>query len=375
MVKESIVPIIRNKCLLNQKEKINKLFSFKQFPIFMGCVNSKNKSKDLFFDMEWGSSESGIIQLMKLIPLEILYEYHHNPGTVGKTWQLHHQKFSEFIENDSIKKILEIGGATGKLVKHFIQTDKDFSWSIIEPSIQKSEDQRVKYISGFFEKYNFNEKFDAVIHSHLCEHIYNPHLFFSKINDVLDVGGVQYISIPNMKYWLENGFLNTLNFEHTYYIDEYVLEYILSVYNFEIIDLVTDNHSIFIKAIKRDKIINKKNFDFSYIEELFNFYIKSSIDDFNSILLKLNGEKVYLFGAHIFSQYILNMGLNENQVICILDNDENKKNKRLYGTDLYVKMPECIRGLDSPKIIVRAGSYTEEIKKNILDINETTVFV
>jgi 2-polyprenyl-3-methyl-5-hydroxy-6-metoxy-1,4-benzoquinol methylase len=375
MVKKYIEPIVRTKCLLSQNESIDRVFVFKNFPIFMGCVDREKQNEDLFFDMEWGVSKSGIIQLINLIPLELLYNYHHNPGTIGETWKLHHQRFSEFIGKDNIKKVLEIGGASGKLVEHFIKNDKEFSWTIIEPSTQKSKDSRIRYVEGFFENYYFNEKFDSIIHSHLCEHIYNPHLFFSKINDVLSLGGVQYISIPNMKKWLTDGFLNALNFEHTFYIDENVLEYILEIYNFEVVDKLIDEHSIFVKAVKTDKKINKKYFDFSYIRKIFDSYIDSLINDIKYIISRSNGESVYLFGAHVFSQYILNMGLDENQVISILDNDENKQNKRLYGTNLYVDSPKCIKGLNSPKIIVRAGSYTEEIKKNILEINETTIFI
>lgn len=67
------------------------------------------------------------------------------------------------------------------------------------------------------------------------------------------------------------------------------------------------------------------------------------------------------------------MGLNSN-VISILDNDVKKQDKRLYGTDLIVKNPDILYNIDTPKIIIRAGVYTEEIKNQILSINPTAKF-
>ncbi len=367
--------IKRKNCAITKSENLTEVFTFKNFPIFMGCVDFNDDSLDQYYDMKWGVSDKGIIQLMELLPLDVLYYNHHTPGTVGKTWELHHKKFADFIKKSNSKNILEIGGATGKLVDHFIATNEDFSWNIIEPSEQKSKDSRVQFFRGFFEEFEFEQKFDAIIHSHLCEHVYEPHTFFDKINSILEIGGIQYISIPNMKHWLSMGYLNTLNFEHTFYIDEYVLEYILIQYNFEIEEKEIDNHSIFIKAVKKEKNNSSYEFDFSYIKPMFNNYIKKLTDDVEYINSKLNGEKFYLFGAHIFSQYLISMGINENQIINILDNDFNKQEKRMYGTNLAVKSPKCLFGIDSPKVVLRSGSYDEEIKKGILEINNTTIFI
>jgi len=367
--------IQRNRCAVTGSKNLKEVFTFKNFPIFMGCVDLEDTTPDQFYDMKWGVSDEGIIQLMELLPLDILYFTHHTPGTVGKTWELHHKKFAEFIKKSNPKNILEIGGATGKLVNHFISTNEKFSWNIIEPSEQKSKDPRVKFFRGFFEEFEFDQKFDAVVHSHLCEHVYNPHVFFDKVSSILDVGGVQYISIPNMKHWLSMGYLNTLNFEHTFYIDEYVLKYILSQYNFEIEEQEIDNHSIFIKAVKIEK--NKKNneFNFSYIKPMFNKYVQNLIDDVKFINKKLDSEKFYLFGAHIFSQYLISMGIDENQIIYILDNDANKQERRMYGTNILVKSPTSLRDINFPKIVVRSGSYDHEIKKGILEINKTAIFI
>ena len=59
----------------------------------------------------------------------------------------------------------------------------------------------------------------------------------------------------------------------------------------------------------------------------------------------------------------------------ILDNDKDKQDKRLYGTDFIVKNPDVIYNYSNPTVIVRAGVYSEEIKSQLLNINPTTKFL
>ena len=85
---------------------------------------------------------------------------------------------------------------------------------------------------------------------------------------------------------------------------------------------------------------------------------------------------VYLFGAHVFSQYLFAFGLETERIAAVLDNAETKQGKRLYGTDLSVLSPKILaRCPDEPVVILRAGVYNEEIKRDILDnINPRTEF-
>jgi hypothetical protein len=69
----------------------------------------------------------------------------------------------------------------------------------------------------------------------------------------------------------------------------------------------------------------------------------------------------YLFGAHIFSQYLIAMGLDSTRFNCILDNSELKSNKRLYGTDLISKKPMDMNFSPKARIVLAAGQYEDEI--------------
>jgi SAM-dependent methyltransferase len=357
----------RNTCIISETDSIKEIYTFKNFPISMSCVDT-DPTEDIFRDMEWGCSSSDHIQLINLLDPDLIYKNYHNPGTVGEVWKNHHRMLAEFIQRDKFNSALEIGGASGSLVNN-MPKDKDFSWTIVEPSTQANlDDSRLTLINGYFENYEFDSKFDIIVHSHCFEHVYNPMEFLRKVNSLLEFGGIQYISIPNMKYWLEQGFTNTLCFEHTFYVDLQVLTHLLSKSGFEVVDAVEGEHSIFVKAVKQDNVA-VRNFDFAYVRDLFQTHIVNLEKDTALIKEQIGNRRVYLFGGHVFSQFLISLGIDEQQVICILDNDPKKHGKRLYGTNCNIKSPECLRGEDSPIIVLRGGAYTKEIKEKILQIN------
>ena len=88
-----------------------------------------------------------------------------------------------------------------------------------------------------------------------------------------------------------------------------------------------------------------------------------------------NYKNIYIFGAHIFSQLRIFNGLNKKKISAILDNDFNKVENFLYGTSLKVYNPNFIKKIDQPCVILRAGSYNNEIKKQLLNINKKTVII
>lgn len=369
--------IKRNKCIVNGSESIEVIHTFKNFPILMCPVESTDQSKDMFIDMEWAASTSGYIQLMKLIDPGVIYNNYHTSGGVGNIWKEHHTNFFNFINSNSYETVLEIGGSTGNLASNFCKTKKDFSYSIIEPNLleKKVNDDRVKIIKGFFEEFKFNQKFDTIIHSHCFEHVYDPIKFLKKINKQLNDNGSHYIAIPNMYHWLKNNYTNVLTFEHTFYVDDLVLEHLLNLTGFEVIDKIINPHSILIHSKKSKNINNRKNINFSYIKELFENYIKNIQHDVKYINQELAGRKFYMFGGHVFSQFYINQGIDQKQIEFLLDNDTNKQDKRLYGTSCYVKSPSILKNKISPLVVVRAGSYSEEIKESILKINDSTIFI
>ena len=102
-------------------------------------------------------------------------------------------------------------------------------------------------------------------------------------------------------------------------------------------------------------------------EIVFDNFIKEHMDFINLIDKYMDkfDNQVFLFGGHIFAQYLLGFGLDESRIDAILDNDLDKQGKRLYGTKLKVRSPKILSNIDNPAVILRTGVYDNEIKNDI----------
>lgn len=383
--------LVRDRDVFFGKNDLENLYVFKNFPVYMGVTDSES-SQDLFADMVWGISRgSGMLQLLKLVPEDVLYKHSHN-GSVGRLWREHHTKFADFIyENigsNGTGNIIEIGGGNGILNSIFIKKYDAGNYIIVEPSsVKPVEGCNAKYIRkawgvGTIEAENF-PKTACLVHSHVLEHLYDINNFMLQCERLLSAGQKMIFSVPNLKETLRRQYTNALNFEHTYFISEDYIEEILNRHAFRIFNkqYYKEDHSIFYAAEKGDVRNRNSSIDFKFLYEqnkkIFKGFIENHqklIHDFNKRMEKADSN-IYLFGAHIFSQYLINFGLDVSKIQCVLDNDAMKQGKRLYGTELTVKSPEILREETKPIVILRTANYAEEIKQDIIkNINPDVVF-
>lgn len=373
--------IERNVNVINGSQDLVYIGKFPNYPIFPGCTTEPIDT-DVNIDMNWYISKStGIIQLNPLISEETLYNVSHGSGSVGKIWKQHHENFAEFIQEVEAKNILEIGGAHGALSKCY-QKNNDADWTIIEPTPSPLPGVKAKYIDKFYSKDLITKDYDMIVHSHVLEHIYKPNDFFEELSNKIEIGTAIAFSLPNMNVALQKFYSNCLQFEHTIFLTEPYIEYLLSKNNLKLLKkkYFLEDHSIFYLAIKQQDVpiqyLPKDLFDIN--KKIFIDYIQH----YNETVNKLNGiisnanSAVYIFGAHMFTQALISFGLKPDKIKNVLDNDESKQNKRLYGTNLIVKSPSILREENNPIIILKAGQYNSEIKEDIIsNINKTAKFL
>lgn len=373
--------IERTKSLLTGKQNLEHLYTFKDFPTFVGCVETP-KSEDMVANMVWDiCKDTGLIQLRKLLPLEILYLDQHNDGT-GKIWQDHYTAFAKFLYKYKPKNILEIGGAHDHIAINYWKLDPKVNWATIEPNPQNITSKKIKVIKSWFDEgFRANMPVDTIIHSHVFEHSYEPFKFIEHIGKFLKKGDRHIFTFPNLLPMFENKWTNCLNFEHTALLTEEITEYILKKFGFIILEkqYYGDPHSIFYATEKSDTPISLPAMENKYdkYKKLFMDYINYHIDMINELngLTKKSTAPVYLFGAHIFSQTLIQFGLKTDRIISILDNSPMKQGKRLYGTDFIIESPKILKDKGPINLILKAGIYNDEIKKDILEnINPEVTF-
>ena len=373
--------ITREKSVITDNENLELLFEFKNFPVFFGCTN-EDINNDLHFDMQWKIDPlSGIIQLTKLVPPEILYMEQHVDAT-GDTWKKYNENFSDYVVKNKVGDILEIGGGSGKIAKLILEKDIKTHLTVVEPNPIFKESKNLKIIRSFFSKNLKNQcsGVETVIFSQLFEHVYQPKEFLHEIHEFLSKDGKLIFAYPNLEYWFSNFFTNAINFEHTMLLTDFYVDYLLESTGFQIEEkLEYENHSHFYVVKKsEEKTFPKLKNRYTHYKKLFQNYIdyhETLVSNLNNKIKELNGP-IFLFGGHIFSQYLLEFGLDRSKIESILDNSPLKKDKRLYGTSLIVKSPMILKGFENPVVILKAGIYNSEIKKDILEnINPNTTFI
>jgi hypothetical protein len=365
--------IIRNYSVITGNKNLEHLYTFKDFPVFIGATDQDIK-KDLIADLSISiCKESGIIQLDKILPPEVVYSGYHSEA-LGSIWDRHHKEFLEFLKKYNLKNVLEIGGGNGRMALDYIKGKTDIRWSIVEPNPVNIDNDQIEYIPVLFDdKFTFDKKIDAIVHSHAFEHMYFPKAFLEKVTSLLKANQYHIFTLPNLFAYLDNKFTNVLNFEHTIFITEYFIDYLLSNNGFEILEKkYFDKHSIFYATKKVDYQVSF-NFESQYdkYKKMFLDYLEFNtkiINNYNKQIKSFNG-KVFLFGAHVFSQYLLNQGIDKTKIEGILDNSKIKQGKRLYGSSLIIFSPEILKDKKNVAVILRAGVYQDEIRKQISSIN------
>ena len=377
---KELLDIIRHNCVVCEHNHLEDLHMIESFPVFMGCVDQPTNN-DVFMDMDWAiCSNCGCIQLRKLVPLNLVYLENHNEA-IGKRWSEHHRQFARFILKHGGKNRIEIGGAQGMVAKFAREEDVSGRWLIIEPNPIGCETiNNTEFYQGWFdEQFVAPFQIDTIIHSNVMEHWYNPRANIKHMEKLLSLGGRIVFAIPNMETILRWKYTNCLNFEHTYYLDYQICEYMLSLHGFKIVAMENfENYAMFIACEKIGgnihlPIPNKYEMNRHLFQDFVAHHV-TMVKDISKKVSEWSGP-AYLFGAHIFTQYLLGFGLDEEQFVCVLDNGPIKIGKRLYGTNLITQSPQCLADIKDALVILKAGMYNEEIKKDIVsNINPFVTF-
>lgn len=375
--------IDRPASVITGKKNLEALYTFNDFPVFMGCTDQPIEN-DILADMNWAiDTETGLIQLTKLVPMEILYMDQHMDST-GATWMAYNESLASFILKHKDGDIMEIGGGSGKLANLIIKKDSQIVYTVVEPNPVFEQSERLRIIHAFFsEGMKLGESVKTIVLSQVLEHVYNPIKFLAQVNESLPVGGKFIFGYPNLEYLFSHYFTNAINFEHTMLMTEYYVDYFLEKSGFRILSKVPyGNHSHFYAVVKKSHSVTEGKLSiesrYKHYKEMFQGYIKHNRDLVKKINRQINEctSDVYLFGAHIFSQYLFAFGLDTTRIKSILDNSPIKQGRRLYGSTLFVNSPTVLSGVNKPVIILKAGLYNDEIIKNIREnINPTSIFI
>ena len=225
-------------CPITYSRKFRKIKTIKDFPIYMGVSKYKNFK---FSNLNWWiNTDSGNIQIYPKIDLQSLYFKSHGSGTIGKTWEDHHEQFFLILKKYLVGNICEIGGGSNSVLKKIKNFSNIKSFYCFDKNLSfKKNNSKIKTIHSFFDEKKLNKirnpKFDLILHSHTFEHLYNPEKFLKLIKHSMTKKGMHIFSIPNMHQMVKKGYANAMNFEHPFYFDEKLIDHLLKKNGFKIL--------------------------------------------------------------------------------------------------------------------------------------------
>jgi len=374
--------IVRKHSLLDSSSKLEHLHTFRNMPVSNGCTTN-SKSDDIVMDQIWDiCKNTGLVQLRELAPLDLVYKFPHNDG-VGNTWENHDLELCNFIDEMNLKKVFEIGAGNGRLGKLYLSKNTTNHWTALEPNHSYDEIvmPNLVHLREWFDlNYKIDKHYDAIIHSHVLEHSYDPTSFLKSIYEQIDNDTLHIFSIPNLLYFIKKKFTNGLNFEHTVFLTEKIVDNILNTVGFEIVKkhYYHEFPCIFYVTKKSEpKEVTYSKSIYQENKKVFLDYVDGQFEDIkklNDKISKFDGE-IFLFGGHIWAHYLIFNGLRVDKISCLLDNSKMKQGKRLYGTSLKVKSPKILKGRENVAVIVKAAQHSREIKDDIYNnINNKVIF-
>ena len=354
----------RNNCVICNNNNFENIASFSEFPI-MAISNDFEKYQYYDFTIIC-CNNCGCVQLKNLVEPSILYSDVYMNSTFSPTWSDHHINFSNFITSNTTEiDFLEIGANKGDLYKNMIKT-QEIKYTVLDMYKHADLPSDIEYIEGNCETFNFNG-INNVILSHVFEHLYSPREFINNLKKA-GVSNV-FISIPNFDTLLIAKSFQILHSQHTFFLGFEYIKHLFSLYNYRLETYTNYNgnfKSSFFKFIL-DNNFNSTSLTMtnkSYNIQLFkNIYI----DD----VLKLNSieipQKCYITPSGIYGQFIYYNLKNKNNIIGFLDNNIQRKNNLLYGTNINTFYPPET-DLTNVSVIVCDCPYKEEIVLTLKNI-------
>lgn len=356
---------IRDVDVLTKNSDLEIIKTINSFPI--KCHQSVNMDFEFCDLIVTISKSSGIIQLKKIILEEKLYEENHNDA-IGKIWNEHNLSFFNFVKEFILNKnICEYGSGSGQIAELALNDIKH--WTFVDFNFyNKNDNNKFSYIRKNCSNF-FPTTYDVYIHSHFLEHLYEPFDFIKNISQI-DIGKFHCFSIPNQKEWLKNNFANALFFEHSVILEEEYIEKIHNSVGFKLIKKhYFNNHSVFyvfekIKNAFCDVVLDENLFNLN--KDLMNGFFTNLEFFINNINAINNNENYNICTAHILTQFLFKLGLDNSKCANIFDNSNLKIGKKLYGYNINIISPKY--GDRKLLTIIPPSPYKDEIIENLKEL-------
>jgi hypothetical protein len=360
--------IVRNLCVICGADELSELLNVPDYPVFQGCVTTPRGNAECA-PMTWWQCEScGSAQINPLPPLDHIYQAGHATG-LGAAWKRHHIAFANFLMAHARNGLVDVGGGSGTLAIAYRNAGGREPFTILEPNALRAANlpDDIAVMDGFLETPSLAATGAAtVVMCHMFEHATDLRAALTAINSALPDNGRICLAWPELEHWTAKGVAGALNFEHGVYLTVPRLLALLAEFGWqeEARERWKENDTLFLALERGSTAVEAARSDADQSVPEYFSRLRRQASAAQQAAAGHAGD-VFLMPASVYSQSLLALGLDEQNLTGLLDNAPAKQGRRLYGTELKVFPAAVLLNAADPLVILNAGAHNNEIAEGL----------
>lgn len=370
-------------CKFCEKKKLDQVINFGKFPVCHKFLNKKKKLKNFNLGLSL-CKKCNLTQLSSTFPLKELKPIHHwinyNEPEEHLDKLVHTISKLKYINKSSIisgvsykeKSILERFKNKGYKNKWILNPKKDLKIIDKKHNLETIQN-KISSIKNFSRIQN-SRKSDVLIVRHILEHCYDIKSFLENLKKLIKKNGYIVFEVPDCEQSLLKRDYVMMWEEHVFYFTKNSLINLLSIsgfkieyferykYSYENILIVIVSLSSKNPSLKKKNKLQKNFFNYKNLKRD-KIFVKEKIKK-----LKEKNFKICMFGTGHSAITFINILKIQNQLDLIVDDDKNKMNMFLPGSNLKIVNSDNLKSLN--KITILLGVNFDSEKKIISKVKK-----
>ena len=298
------------------------------------------------------------------------------------------QYIQKYINPEDNLKIADIWGNDWSLLSAFREeSKKDLEVLNIDPSknlAKIAESKGIPTLNDFFSyeiAQKIAKKYDVILSTNVFQHLKDISSFVQGVEYLLSEEGIRVLEFPYRINSMQTNQFDQVYHEHMYYHSVRPLNILMNKYGLKIINITKqDIHGWSLRLIMakkesnhmpdetvREFIDSEKAYNLDYYID-WGSNIQNYINKSREFIkeLKAQGKTIYGFGAAAkWCIYINAMGLDYNDIDCVIDDTDIKQNMFIPGTGIKIVSRDILREKKPDYILILAHNFSEYIIKSL----------